>query len=60
MPQFAATVPAYDARSCTAALHAASALYRALRAELAMPAFRPNAAAEDAAVAYLRAIEARL
>jgi hypothetical protein len=60
VPQFAATVPAYDARSCTAALHAAIALYRTLRAELATPAFRPNAGAEDAAVAYLRAIEARL
>ena len=60
VPQFAATVAAYDARSCTAALHAAIALYRKLRAELAPPAFRPSPAAEEAAVAYLRAIDARL
>jgi predicted nucleotidyltransferase len=59
-PQFAATIAAYDARSCTVALHAAIALYRQLRIELATPAFRPNAAAEEAAMAYLRDIEARL
>lgn len=58
--QFAATVAAYDARSCTAALHAAIALYRQLRSELATPGFRPNAAAEAGAVAYLREIESRL
>jgi predicted nucleotidyltransferase len=58
--RLAATLAAYDARSCTAALHAAVALYRTLRAELHTPAFRESRAAEAAAIAYLSEIETRL
>jgi len=60
VPELAATVAGYDARSCTAALHAAVATYRRLRAALATPALATNAAAEAAALAYLRHVEARL
>jgi predicted nucleotidyltransferase len=58
--EMAATVAAYDARSCTAALHAAVEMYRDLRAGLATPTLTANPAAESAVMAYVREIEARL
>ena len=53
-------VAAYDPADCARALRAAISLYRACRAERSEPALVQRTGAEDAAVEYLAAIEARL
>lgn len=57
-PRFHRTVAACEPRACLAALDEAIALYRDLRAELASPGLRRHDAAEEAAVAYARAVAA--
>ncbi|MEK6301582.1 MAG: oxalate:formate antiporter [Acidobacteriota bacterium] len=57
--QMQATVAAYDARSCAAALRAAADMYRELRAGLASKELTVNSRAEEAAMAYVAEIEAR-
>ena len=57
--QMQATVGAYDAAACFAALRAAADLYRELRASLASKALKPNPRVEEAAMAYVAEIEAR-
>lgn len=53
-----ATLAAHDAASCAAALRAAVALYRRLRARLLDPTFVHRAEAEEAAVAFLEDVAA--
>ncbi|HWO01772.1 MAG TPA: oxalate:formate antiporter [Blastocatellia bacterium] len=57
--QMQATVPAYDAGACAAALRAAAQMYRELRAGLASKELRINARAEEVAMDYLADIESR-
>ena len=57
--QMEATVAAYDAGACVGALRVAAQMYRELRASLASKELRMNARAEEAAMGYLAAIEAR-
>jgi hypothetical protein len=62
-PDFAAalerTVATHQRKSVAKALAAAVDLYRTLRAQVGQPNLRTNAAAEEAAVAYLGEIAAR-
>lgn len=57
--QMQATVAAYDAGACAAALRAAAEMYRELRASLASKELRVNSRAEDATMTYLTEVEAR-
>lgn len=57
-PRFHRTVARCEPRACLAALDEAIALYRVLRAELASPGLRRHDAAEEAAIAYVRAVAA--
>jgi predicted nucleotidyltransferase len=60
MPALERTVAVLDAASCVAGTRATIALYRELREAAADPALVRRAAAEEASVAYLAEIEARL
>jgi len=58
--EFASTLAVHDGRSCAAALRATSDLHLNLRAALASPGLTTHDAAEEAALAYLSEIEARV
>ena len=57
--QMQATVTAYDAGACAAALRAAADMYRELRARLGSKELKINDGAEEAAMEYLADIEGR-
>ena len=57
--QMRATVAAYDAGGCVAALRTAADMYRELRGRLVSKELKTNARAEQAAMEYLAEIEAR-
>lgn len=54
-----ATVAAYDASACAAALRAAADMYRELRSKLVSKDLKINSRAEEAAMEYLEGIDAR-